>query len=60
MERKKIKERYLEILEDVLRNNFMKSLEDATAEELYYAVSKISLNEVTKAWKKTEEKYLTA
>ena len=57
MDRKKIKEKYLETIENLLRNEFMKSLEDATAYELYYAVAKISMNEVTKAWKKTEIQY---
>ena len=57
MDRKKIKAKYLETIENLLRNEFMKSLEDATAYELYYAVAKISMNEVTKAWKKTEIQY---
>ena len=57
MDRKKIKERYLKDIQRILRVEFMKSMDNATSYELYYAVAKLSMDEVTKAWKKTEEKY---
>lgn len=57
MDRKKIKEKYLDNIETIIRRDFMKRLEEATEEEWYYAIAKVSMGDVTEAWKKTEETY---
>lgn len=57
MDRKKIKEKYLRDIETFIRVKYLKTLEEATEKEWYFAIVNVSMDEVTKAWKKTEETY---
>lgn len=57
MERKQIREKYLDDIKTILRVQRMKTLDDATADDMFYAISKLVMVKVTEAWKKTEDNY---
>lgn len=56
MDRRKNKEVYLEDMNRVLRRQF-KTFEDASDEDLYHAVTAVSMDRVLEPWKRTTEMY---
>ena len=57
MDRKKMKDDYLEKIKEIICRKNLKRLEDASDDEWYSAVAEVAMKDVTKAWRKTEELY---